>query len=253
MSLKLQRWLVFYWDLVSDSTYYVYKTKRTILSIAMIRTSVNQIGLFFPQLELILGEVEYLDRCTKRTRSVVNFSRGEEFFESIPIGPLSSIPRWKYARKLSERGAEPGASRTIDALSTLLESTRTIAKGENYTVEHFVNREENQDRIRLSIYASMMRTALYLSEKNGLAIQCQHIPFRLGLVVILVIYLLIHKLYYFSHVRILCSFTVFHTPAHFGCLRAAGYPRKMRLSNVVSSPAVGHPGWSWKYSIRLRK
>ena len=55
-------------------------------------------------------------------------------------------------------------------LSALLEIARSIVKGANYTVEHFVNMEENQGEIRLSIYAALMRTALYLSEKNGLAI-----------------------------------------------------------------------------------
>ena len=48
---------------------------------------------------------------------------------------------------------------------------KKIVKGENYTVEHFVNRQANRGKIRLSIYAALMRTALYLSEKNGLAIQ----------------------------------------------------------------------------------
>ena len=33
-------------------------------------------------------------------------------------------------------------------------------------MQHFVDREENQDLIRLALYAALMRTALYLSEKN---------------------------------------------------------------------------------------
>ena len=121
--------------------------------------------------DFILGEIEYLDRCTKRTRSVVNFSKSEEFYENILIGSLSSIPRWRYARALADRKAGQGEPRTTNALSALFESTKTILKGENYTVEHFVNREANQNLIRLSIYASIMRTAVYLSEKNGYSIQ----------------------------------------------------------------------------------
>lgn len=118
----------------------------------------------------ILAEADYLDKCTKRTRSVVKFSQSEECYESILVACLSSIPRWRYARKLSSKKAEENAPRTIEALAVLLESTRSIVKGEDPTVEHFINREENHMRIRLSTYASIMRTTLYLSEKNDLSL-----------------------------------------------------------------------------------
>ena len=94
-----------------------------------------------------------------------------QFYESILIGSLSSIPRWRSSLALSDSTAEAGAPRATEALVALLESTRGIVSGDNYTVENFVNVEADQGGIRLSIYAETMRTALYLSEKNGLAIQ----------------------------------------------------------------------------------
>ena len=126
-----------------------------------------------------MGAEEYLERCTQRTRSVVTFSRSEDFYENILIGSLSSIPRWKYARKLEEINHVEGKSRTAEASAVILESTRSIIKGENFTVEHFINREPNQNKIRLSLYAALLRTALYLSEKNdfgihGVSLPCFH-------------------------------------------------------------------------------
>ena len=114
----------------------------------------------------ILGEAEYLDRCTKRTRSVVNFSKSEELYESILTGFLSSIPRGSYARALDETNIRDGRSRTAESSAALLESTREIIKWNSFTVEYFVNMGANQDKIRLSLYAALIRTSLYLSEKN---------------------------------------------------------------------------------------
>ena len=113
-----------------------------------------------------MGSLEYLDRCAKRTRSVVQFAGSEEFYESILVGPLSSIPRWKYARALEAKDIKEGVSRTAEASAALVESTSDIIRGGNCVVQHFIDREEKQDLLRLSLYAALMRTALYLSEKN---------------------------------------------------------------------------------------
>ena len=113
-----------------------------------------------------MGEEEYLNRCTKRTKDVLNFSRSEGFRENILTGSLSSIPRWCYARKLEALIRDPKTPRATEALGALLESTRGIIRGENYTVNHFIGRDCNRGRLRLCLYTSLMRTALYLSEKN---------------------------------------------------------------------------------------
>ena len=88
----------------------------------------------------IVGETEYLGRCAKRTRSVVQFSRSDVFYESLLIGPPSSIPRWRYARTLEEKDKSHSRSRSADASAALVDSTRQIIKGGNYTVQHFVDR-----------------------------------------------------------------------------------------------------------------
>ena len=87
-----------------------------------------------------LGEEEYLDRCAKRTSAVLTFSRSEEFYEGILIGPLSSIPRWKYDRVIEAAGREDGFPRTDDALNALLGISRGVISGRNPTVGHCVNR-----------------------------------------------------------------------------------------------------------------
>ena len=114
----------------------------------------------------ILGEAAYLERCAKRTRAVLDFSTSDEFYEHILLGSLSSIPRWRYAASLDAVDREPGTARSDKALMDLLDSTREIICGKNFLVEHLVSMDKNPLRIRLTLYTSLMRTALYLSEKN---------------------------------------------------------------------------------------
>ena len=71
-----------------------------------------------------MGDEEYKGRCTKRTQSVLTFPRSEEFYESILIGSLSSIPRWEYARSVEEKECKDAFKRTDKALGALLESSR---------------------------------------------------------------------------------------------------------------------------------
>ena len=107
-----------------------------------------------------------MERCTNRTRAVLEFCRSDEFYEHILLGSLSSIPRWRYAAALDAVDREPGAARTEESLMDLLDSTREIISGKNYLVEHLVCNDKNPTRIRLALYASLMRSAVYLSEKN---------------------------------------------------------------------------------------
>ena len=84
-----------------------------------------------PRLELPVGEVSYLERCAKRTRAVLDFSRSDEFYEHILLGSLSSIPRWRCDAALDAVDREPGAARSDEALMDLLDSTRGIVSAEN--------------------------------------------------------------------------------------------------------------------------
>ena len=115
-----------------------------------------------------MGSEEYKIRCTKRTQSVLEFSRSEKFHEDILIGSLSSIPRWVYARVIEGEEREDSYKRANRALEEFLESSREIINGQNQVVEHFLGGIEGEGDMRLSLYSALMRTALYLNEKNDL-------------------------------------------------------------------------------------
>ena len=110
-------------------------------------------------------EEEYAERCVKRTKAVVSYSRSDEFYGEILIGSLSAIPRWRYARVLEVKGRDPGCARTQEALQALLESTKEVISGENALCE-FLIPGKSDALARLALYSSMMRTAFYISEKN---------------------------------------------------------------------------------------
>ena len=96
---------------------------------------------------------------------VLNFSRSEEFYENILIGPLSSIPRWCYARKLESLNRAPETPRTTEALGALLGGKRGVIHGENYPVNHFIDRDCNSGRLRLFIYLVDARGALPIGKE----------------------------------------------------------------------------------------
>ena len=112
-----------------------------------------------------LGEEEYLDRCAKRTSAVLTFSRSEEFYEGILIGPLSSIPRWKYDRVIEAVGREGGFPRAADSLNALLESSRVIITGRNSTLGHFFNRGGVEGNYALFVFDAHATSALNVGEE----------------------------------------------------------------------------------------
>lgn len=82
------------------------------------------------------------------------------------MGSLSSIPRWRYADVLEALGRETGTPRSEEALMALLDSARGIIIGKNFLVEKMVNNDKSSGAIRICLYAALMRTAIYLSEKD---------------------------------------------------------------------------------------
>ena len=113
-----------------------------------------------------MSEEEYAERRAKRARAVVSYSGTEDFFEDILIASLSAIPRWRYARTLESIGRDQGSARTADSLRALLVSTREIIEGENSLCDHLINECGSQWVLRMCLYSSLMRTALYISEKR---------------------------------------------------------------------------------------
>ena len=76
-----------------------------------------------------MGEVSYFERCANHARAVLDFSRSDDFYEHILMGPLSSIPGRRYSAALEAMGREPGAARSGDALMALLDGARGIIRG----------------------------------------------------------------------------------------------------------------------------
>ena len=113
-----------------------------------------------------MAEEEYKLRCAKRTRAAVQFSRSEDFYGDILIGSLSSIHRWRYASTLEAKDRRTSCARTSDALQALLRSTKEIVGGKNVLCEFLINRDSPNAVFRLTLYSSLMRAELYISEKN---------------------------------------------------------------------------------------
>ena len=60
----------------------------------------------------------------------MTYSRSEAFTEELLIGSLSSIPRWRFARKLEGLGEEPITRRVPDAMESFIRSSSEIITGE---------------------------------------------------------------------------------------------------------------------------
>ena len=86
--------------------------------------------------------------------------------EDLLVGSLSSIPRWRFARKLEGRGDEPNDKRVPDAMEALSKSTKDVLDGSNVVVEFLINREPCAERIRLKLYAALTRSMLYMEKKD---------------------------------------------------------------------------------------
>ena len=114
-----------------------------------------------------LEERKYAAKCSKRMQSVLTYVKGPEFFTDVCVGALSAIPRWHFARVLEVKGAAGTSPRLGNALVAYYESTCQITRGRNELVEHLVNREPDVGEIKLCLFGSLMRSYLYLADKNG--------------------------------------------------------------------------------------
>ena len=83
-------------------------------------------------------------------------------------GALSSIPRWRFARKLEGCGEEANVRRVPGATDSFRESTAEIFPGPNTVVEFLVNREDYAPMIKLKLYAALTRSLLYMEKKDVL-------------------------------------------------------------------------------------
>ena len=97
----------------------------------------------------------------------MTYSRSESLTEELLVGSLSSIPRWRFARKLEGRGEEPITRRVPDAMDAFLRSSSEIITGLNTVVEFLINRETSAPRIKLKLYAALTRSILYLEKKDS--------------------------------------------------------------------------------------
>ena len=117
-------------------------------------------------------------------RSVLDFVKGGEFRPQLDVGALSAMPLWRFDREIEERGRESCAPRRKSALSSFLKSTCESTCPGNVLTDHIINREENAALLRMTLYGSLMRAYLYLSEKNSSASAvsppggCRVLPFH---------------------------------------------------------------------------
>ena len=169
---------------------------------------------------------------------MLKFPRSEEFMGNILMGSLSSIPSWAYARKLEALNRDPKTPRTTDALGALLESTMGIIRGGNFTANHFIDRECGRTRLRLCLYTSLMRTALYLSEKNVMVSQATSVFHKRWL--FLSEPTQFHVTQRRNWMSIWVTRNVFHTPVHFGP-QLVEFPHLMiQSSSATIQPAAVH-------------
>lgn len=94
------------------------------------------------------------------------YSRSQGFTEELLVGSLSSIPRWRFARKLEGCGDEANVRRVPEAMDAFRESTVKILSGSNTIAEFLVNREDCAPRIKLKLYAALTRSLLYMERKD---------------------------------------------------------------------------------------
>ena len=100
-------------------------------------------------------------------QSVLSYVKDPKFFIDVCVGALSCIPRWRFARVLEVKEGEGVTPRLGNALAAYYDSTSDIARGRNELVEHLVNREPEEGVLRLTLFGSLMRSYLYLADKNG--------------------------------------------------------------------------------------
>ena len=115
-----------------------------------------------------LNEETYAERCSKRIRSVLEYVKEEAFYTDVCVGALSAIPRWRFARTLETREDDSITPRLGNALKAFHSSTAEITRGRNVLAEHLVNRESSADILRMVLYGALMRSYLYLVEKNNI-------------------------------------------------------------------------------------
>lgn len=95
--------------------------------------------------------------------------RGSYFFDELLAGALSAIHRWCFAMALCTREPDAASHRLVQALNSFYKSTCEIADAENVLAENVVNREKEAGLLRLNVYGALMRSYLYLAEKNDTA------------------------------------------------------------------------------------
>ena len=114
-----------------------------------------------------MGELRYAAKCSKRTQSVLAFVKEPEFSTGVCVGALSAVPRRRFARALEVKGEAATSPRLGNALAAFYHPTCEISRGRNQLAEHLVNREPTAGEIRLALRGSLIRSYLYLADKNG--------------------------------------------------------------------------------------
>ena len=98
---------------------------------------------------------------------MLDFVKTDVFPLEVSVGALSAVPRWRFARVLEAKGEDSSSPRLHDALLAMYKSTCEIGRGCNVLKEHISNKETDAGAYRLSLYGAIMRSYLYMAEKNS--------------------------------------------------------------------------------------
>ena len=93
--------------------------------------SIRSIDLSVGSVYLVLDRY-YQRKSSERLKTVLEFSRSEDFETSIILAIITSVPRWEFAQSLEKKVEEEGEPRGIArAISKFSRSTRCILRGED--------------------------------------------------------------------------------------------------------------------------
>ena len=163
--------LISRWYSVESAAHYVF----ALFSVGILSNYVGSCHLLFwpgdspdqPQTE----PEEYRNLCLKRSEMLKNFVRSEEMRTALVVSNVSSLPRWHYARCLTITKdelnplPEPGSGAYL-GLRGIFSDTSKILSGKNLYAESTIYSHPRPAFARLHCWRALIRSLLYLVEKN---------------------------------------------------------------------------------------
>ena len=104
------------------------------------------------------------NKSSEGLKSVIDFSKSEEFDRSIALALISAIPRWGFAQSMESRLVDANQPRGVArAVAKFVVLTRRILSGQDLVAEFIVRRLGLPDVFRTKVWAALGRAAVYLA------------------------------------------------------------------------------------------